>query len=127
MLNKSYQQDILLNMRNEFKNNIERFKNIVHTLNTDNAESKYIQSIFNLIMHNIDEFVWLLDKNLKIIFVTPSVKNIIGFTDKEFISNDISNITTPQSENIIKNAFNNIKIDYKKKLQNLPLNCGQPL
>lgn len=94
---------------------ITKLEEDLKRLKSENSDLKKMQSIFQLLTHNIDEFVWILDKNLKFVFVTPTIKNIIGYTDNEFLNTDLLNISTKQSKNIIRSAFANIQIENAEK------------
>jgi PAS domain S-box-containing protein len=60
---------------------------------------------FNLLINSSDNFVWKTNKDLELIYVSPSVKSTLGYTDREFLRKLILEIVPPESKTIIENAL----------------------
>lgn len=60
----------------ERKNAEKKIKEINRALAEQNR-------IYNLVANNINDFIWLLDLDLNPIYLSPSVKNFIGYTPEE--------------------------------------------
>ncbi len=58
--------------------------------------------IYNLVANNINDFIWLLDLNLNPIYLSPSVKNFIGYTTQEAMLINIKNLHSTETLNKIK-------------------------
>ena len=61
---------------------------------------------YRMISQNTGDVIWLLDVNLgKYVYVSPSVKNLLGYDDKEALNKAIGDVLTPKSYNLVKNEF----------------------
>lgn len=58
-----------------------------------------------IITNNITDVVWVADTSLKIIFITPSVFNLLGYTREEIYNMHTSKLLTTQSYNLLENYF----------------------
>lgn len=52
-------------------------------------------------VENIGDLLWQIDKKLTFTFLSPSVQNILGFTQDELIGKNILNFLTKESKNYI--------------------------
>lgn len=66
---------------------------------------KKSQELYSLITDHIDEVIWIMDKDLKISYVSPSVEKIRGFTPDELIKMNISGHFSPESYKIVQNII----------------------
>jgi len=66
---------------------------------------KKIESNFDLLVNNMDDFVWILDKNLEFTYVSPSVKKVLGYSQAEFLKKHLFDFGTQGSEKIIANSL----------------------
>ena len=66
------------------------------------AEEKLKESEkkYRLITEKMTDIVWILDMNLRTIYVTPSVQNVLGFTQEERMSQTVEQQLTPESLSI---------------------------
>lgn len=66
---------------------------------------------YSLIVENIDEVVWLMDKDFQFSYISPSIKKLSGFTYKELINKTLNdflvNIDTQKIKNFFLNKKNN--------------------
>ncbi len=71
----------------------------------ENIELKKIKSQFELLVNNIDDFIWLVDENLNFTYVSPSVNSILGLNEKHFKDGSFLENAPSESAAIIKEAF----------------------
>ncbi|PKN37652.1 MAG: hypothetical protein CVU62_07960 [Deltaproteobacteria bacterium HGW-Deltaproteobacteria-2] len=66
------------------------------------AEEKLKESEkkYRLITEKMTDIVWILDMNLRTIYVTPSVQKVLGFTQEERMSQTVEQQLTPDSLSI---------------------------
>jgi len=60
---------------------------------------------YALFLSNIQDVVWTRDLNLKITFVSPSIKNLLGYTNDEYIKIDWKDSLTKNSQKTVTTAF----------------------
>lgn len=60
---------------------------------------------YRLLSENIRDVIWLLDKNLKYVYVSPSVERLRGFTVEEVKAQSLEEILTPGSYNRVITAL----------------------
>ena len=63
----------------------------------DITERKKAEELYQLLANHVDDFVWLMDLNLKITYQSPSVEKKRGFTDRELIEMPLDKNLTPES------------------------------
>ncbi|MBU1171355.1 MAG: PAS domain S-box protein [Proteobacteria bacterium] len=78
------------------------------------SEKKY-----RIIAENIRDVIWVMDiETLTMTYVSPSVKNVLGFTPEEFVQLSIKTIITPESRAMVMNVIaEEISIENKKDLR----------
>lgn len=60
---------------------------------------------YRLLAENIVDVIWTTDLDLKLTYLSPSLKLLTGYLDEEFISKSISELVTEQSLETIKQAL----------------------
>lgn len=70
-------------------------------LKLEESESRY-----RTIIENINDVVWVLDLDMKSIFITPSIEKLTGFTVEEHVQKKIEEKFSPESAIKISNWFN---------------------
>lgn len=74
-----------------------------------NAEDllKENEEKFRLISENIGDVVWAYDRlSKKLIYISPSVYQLLGYTPEElFLLPDVEKVTTPSSVQLIRNTY----------------------
>ena len=73
------------------------------------------QELYRLITDHIDEVIWLMDTDLNIYYVSPSVEKIRGFTPDELIKMDIYEHFAPESHKTVQDI---IRTDLKEEFFN---------
>lgn len=61
---------------------------------------------FELLANNMDDFVWIMDKEFVFTYVSPSIKKTLGYTENEFLRKKILNFGTPETQEKIRTAYN---------------------
>jgi PAS domain S-box-containing protein len=76
--------------------------NVHDATESKKAEEKLKESEkkYRIITEKMTDIVWLLDMNLRTIYVTPSIQTVLGFTQEERMSQTIDQQLTPDSLNI---------------------------
>lgn len=46
-------------------------------------ELRKVKDQFDLLLNHMDDFVWVVDKNIKFTFISPSVEKVLGYTPEE--------------------------------------------
>ncbi len=65
------------------------------TAELEAAKEREVRS--QLLLRNVTDVIWIADLNLRLTYVSPSVKELRGFTDSEAIGQTIEQILTPAS------------------------------
>ncbi|RLD79790.1 MAG: hypothetical protein DRJ10_08305, partial [Bacteroidetes bacterium] len=110
----------------EHKGRIVRITAIRDITDRKKAEQALIKQTekYNLIANNINDFIWMLDLDLNILYVSPSCKKFIGYTVDEIYKMKVSQLHTTESYELltskVKTAMNNIK-NNKAKQKSIPL------
>lgn len=76
------------------------------------------QELYRLITDHIDEVIWLMDTDLNISYVSPSVEKIRGFTPDELIKMDIYEHFAPESYEDVREIIRKDFINEKFKNEN---------
>lgn len=76
--------------------------NVRDATESKKAEEKLKESEkkYRIITEKMTDIVWLLDMNLRTVYVTPSVQTVLGFTQEERMSQTVDQQLTPDSLNI---------------------------
>lgn len=82
-------------------------------------ELKDSNRIYKLVAEKITDVVWLLDLNLKSIFVSPSIERFTGFSIPEYLTQTLSDRFTLESENFAKEMFSNELRKFKEMPETL--------
>lgn len=74
----------------------------------------YAESKYKLVTDNINDLIWELSVDLeRVLFISPSVNEFLGYSEKEFIATQFSQIITAESRQIVQN----LKSAYKEHLR----------
>lgn len=60
---------------------------------------------YRLLAENVRDVIWIADLDLKMIYVSPSVLDFVGFTPEEAVRRDVREILTPESAERSIRAF----------------------
>ncbi len=67
------------------------------------------EALYRLLADNVLDVIWTMDMNDKITYITPSVKNLTGFTPEEAKEWAFENILTPDSLELVKKETADLK------------------
>ncbi len=67
------------------------------------------QNIFDLLVNNMDDFIWITNKELEFSYISPSIKKVLGFSEKEFLQKPITDFNTPESKELILKGYSDRK------------------
>ncbi len=59
---------------------------------------------YRLLLENVRDVIWVMDKNLRFTFVTPSITTLSGYTPEEFLSIPANVHMTPRSQSMYETA-----------------------
>jgi PAS domain S-box-containing protein len=68
-------------------------------------ELKKSEALYRLLADNISEHVWIMDLNLKLIYISPSAEKLYGYTMDEIRKMSFQKLFTPESVQIISEMF----------------------
>ncbi len=77
----------------------------------ENKLKIYVQKVketterYELLANNMTDFIWMMDMNMKGIYISPSCHDFLGYTPEELGENAIYKIHPPSSINKIKKAI----------------------
>jgi PAS domain S-box-containing protein len=77
----------------------------IDTIKIAELEARASEEKYKLLAENISDVLWLMGMDGKIIYVSPSVEKLRGYTVEEIMQNDIMNSMTQDSQRVIKKAF----------------------
>lgn len=60
-------------------------------------ELRKSETQYRFLTENMNDVLWMMDLNLQTVYVTPSIKAILGFTQEERLRQDVQEQLTPQS------------------------------
>ncbi len=72
------------------------------------AELEISESKYKLLAENSGDVIFVLDKNLKYTYVSPSVKALRGFEPNEAINQTLNEVLTPESYLKVQEAYSNL-------------------
>jgi diguanylate cyclase (GGDEF)-like protein/PAS domain S-box-containing protein len=72
---------------------------------TDITERKRIEEKYRFLAENMNDILWILDMNLRTIYVTPSIETLLGFTQEERLLQNVQEQLTPGSLSIALEAL----------------------
>ncbi len=87
------------------------------------------QEFFNLVTENMNDVVWVMDKNFKLTYVSPSVQRMRGYTPDEVMSLPVEKLMSPRSYEKMKDfmAMAKQSIDEgDRELPDMKLHIEQP-
>jgi PAS domain S-box-containing protein len=72
-----------------------------------NAEEKLRESErqYRLLTEKMSDIVWITDMNLRTIYISPSIKNVLGFSQEERMRQKLDEQLTPQSLSLVLEAL----------------------
>ncbi|MDD5289005.1 MAG: ATP-binding protein [Dehalococcoidales bacterium] len=72
------------------------------------------EKLNSLIMENIADIVWVLDLDNRLVYISPSVTRVLGYTVSESMGNNMDAAFTPQSVEYIKKSLVEVLANIKK-------------
>ncbi len=90
----------------------DKYNKLARELEESRAEVNELRKIknqFELLVNNIDDFLWVVDENLNFTYVSPSVNSILGLSEKHFKDGSFLKNAPPESVAIIKEGFSDRK------------------
>jgi len=60
---------------------------------------------YKLLAEKMTDIVWILDMNLRTVYVSPSIRKVLGFTPEERIAQDINEQLTPTSISVAQDVM----------------------
>lgn len=64
---------------------------------------------FRSIVQQLSDIVFILDNDFQVVYDTPSIKNVLGYSEGSLVGKDIFSIFLPEDKNFIINKINQIK------------------
>lgn len=96
----------------EFINEIDMLKERIRELENSLAELQHAAEQFRekekryeLLMEKMTDSVWILDRDLRMVYISPSVEKMLGFAPEELIAQDIRERLTPSSRAVIQDVL----------------------
>lgn len=86
------------------KNHISKLKEELQTAKQTITSLTKTKLNFELLVNNINEFVWLMNSNFEFTFVSPTVQKLLGYSENEFIEQEIISPLILEFKHIILNA-----------------------
>jgi PAS domain S-box-containing protein len=72
------------------------------------------EKLNSLILENIADVIWVLDLDNRLVYISPSVTRILGYTVSEAMGNNMEAVFTPQSVKYIKKNLAEVLANMKK-------------
>lgn len=69
---------------------------------------------YRLLADNADDVIWVQDIDLRLVYVSPSIEKLLGYTVEESLSSGIMQILTPQSSRQARRLFSRSMIEADK-------------
>ncbi len=100
-LHKTKEIRKLINSKNSDLNSDENRKKLeflIDEFEKQNTRDSLTYNDYELILNNITDFIWIYDSMAKkLIYVSPSVNNVLGYSEEEFINIEWDKIYTEES------------------------------
>jgi len=68
-------------------------------------ELRKSETQYRFLTENMNDVLWMMDLNLRTVYVTPSVKAVLGFTQEERLRQSVEEQLTPQSLTIARETL----------------------
>ncbi len=91
-----------------FELHIQRIPEGVFILSVDITENKKNERYFQTLFENSLDVIYILDSNLKVKFITPSVSNVLGYLPEEFSQLKIDDITYPEDLSLVHKSLKDL-------------------
>jgi PAS domain S-box-containing protein len=122
--------DFYLQKGGDPKTQFAELKNqIQHVSQRRRAEAALMQSEarYRLIADNMSDSVWLMDRNFRLTFISPSAERKRGFSHKELLGMPFGEHLAPESRNIFEKRFPGQFPDAQLAQKDLPLSATTEL
>ena len=80
----------------------------IETLSESNQQYAHL-------LNHINDFIWVMNKQFDITWISPSVNNILGFTDKMLIKKSLPSFCPPTTLDLIRKAIDKRTADINDK------------
>ncbi|MCK9471576.1 MAG: PAS domain S-box protein [Bacilli bacterium] len=87
---------------------IEDNKRFLLVLNKSNVIDKILfdkNVYYHTLVNSMNDLIFLMNLDFTIVYVSPSIKNVIGYTEKELIGKNLGQVVSEENYNIIKRAY----------------------
>lgn len=78
---------------------------------------------FKVLIDNVNDLIILLNKELEIIYSSPSLEKLLGYKENEFVNNYVLNFIHPDDRNEFLDKFNAILGENGKKTIDVQFRC----
>lgn len=88
---------------------IDELRKIVEELRQDKEKLHRTEEMFKLLAENSMDAIWRLDEQLRFVYVSPAVLDILGYQAEEIIGQPLFSILTQESVKIVSQGYGNRK------------------
>ena len=60
---------------------------------------------YRLLAENVTDVIWIMDKNLRVTYISPSAERLLGYTAEEVLQSSWDSIVAPSSREVVERVF----------------------
>lgn len=88
----------------------------IDTIKKAELDLKFSEERYRLFAENVSDVIWLVDVTGKLLYVSPSIEKLRGYTQEEAMKQNVFDTLTPQSRDIIEESLFDFKQKVKKNI-----------
>jgi PAS domain S-box-containing protein len=102
---KKAELEVIARSANELRDSNEKLRlEIEQRIQAEKAREES-ESNYRLLAENVTDIIWIADLNLRLVYISPSVKRVLGFDPQQAIGTSIEEVLTPASLEVARDVL----------------------